>query len=63
MAYSNFENRNKRSERKSYNGFNKKPFNKTFEKKPTNVTKSFGLAFSDLCAFCPTAIHHAISPL
>lgn len=47
MAYSNFENRNKRTERKSYNGFNKKPFNKTFEKRPTNVTKSFGLAFSE----------------
>ena len=47
MAYSNFENRNKRSEKKSYNGFNKKPFNKTFEKRPTNVTKSFALAFSD----------------
>ena len=47
MAYSNFENRNKKTERKSYNGFNKKPFNKTFEKRPTNVTKSFALAFSD----------------
>ena len=47
MANSNFKNRNERSERKSYNGFNKKPFNKTFEKRPTNVTKSFSLAFSD----------------
>ena len=47
MANSNFKSRNERSERKSYNGFNKKPFNKTFEKRPTNVTKSFSLAFSD----------------
>lgn len=47
MAYSSFENRNKKTERKSYNGFSKKPFNKTFEKRPTNVTKSFDLAFSD----------------